>query len=181
VARPTIFAKNDLERMYSVEKLSTVKIAALMGCTPTAVLYALRRHGIRVRSRSEAGGTRKGYKWSPEQRRKLEAARRTPEFRAARAAEKMGEKSPLWRGGITDKETCRLQGFEWRERRKECYARDNWTCQDCGVKCRNEVRIQAHHVIARRLGGGDELENLLTLCASCHQKRERRYSDALIA
>ena len=73
----------------------------------------------------------------------------------------------------------------------ECYIRDNGKCQDCGVKCLSKAEakrrnlphriVQAHHIIARRNGGGDELSNLVTLCVSCHHKRERRYADALFA
>ena len=34
------------------------------------------------------------------------------------------------------------------------------------------MRIQAHHIVSRR-HGLDELENLLTLCASCHDSEHR--------
>jgi 5-methylcytosine-specific restriction endonuclease McrA len=93
---------------------------------------------------------------------------------AARQSERQrGEKGNNWQGGQTDAETLRMQGWEWRKRRAECYERDNWTCQDCGVKCTNKGprRIQAHHVIGRRNGGTDDLSNLVTLCLSCHHKR----------
>ena len=62
--------------------------------------------------------------------------------------------------------------------------RDNFTCRDCGtflaminehgmaipVDCGAEV----HHVIPVSDGGGDEPENLVTLCKSCHAKRHNQ-------
>lgn len=124
---------------------------------------------------------RQGHKWTPEERAKHMEYRKTREYREKLSAAHRGDKSYNWRGGQTTAEQRRMQGYEWREQRKRCYERDNWTCRDCGVKCNNGVRINAHHIIPRRHGGGDELENLLTLCASCHQKRERRYRGAFIA
>lgn len=123
-----------------------------------------------------------GQPWSDETREK-HAYRQTPEYRERQAERQRGEKSHLWKGGVTDAERVRMSAWEWRERRKECYERDNWTCCDCGVHCSSQGKnkIQAHHVIPRRHGGSDELGNLVTLCISCHHKREWRYRNALIA
>jgi uncharacterized protein YjhX (UPF0386 family) len=125
----------------------------------------------------------KGKKWTPEERAAHMATRTTDEYRRAASERQKGEKSRLWRGGQTEAEKLRMQGWEWRARRKECYERDNWTCQDCKVKCSNKGprRIQAHHVIRRRDGGTDDISNLVTLCLSCHHKREHRHADALFA
>jgi 5-methylcytosine-specific restriction endonuclease McrA len=121
----------------------------------------------------------KGKKWTAEHRALQIALRTTPEYREKLSRSKRGEANGMWRGGKnpTDK---RLKHWSWKQARAACYERDNWTCRDCDVKCRNQVRIQAHHVIPRRLGGGDELENLVTLCAGCHRSREARFADALI-
>lgn len=54
----------------------------------------------------------------------------------------------------------------WREIRKKCYERDNNSCTQCG----SSENLHAHHIIPRRAGGVDELENLVTLCAKCHGK-----------
>lgn len=121
----------------------------------------------------------KGDKWSEETRAK-HAYRQTPEYREARAAERRGELNPRWKGGTTE-EDRRLTSWQWRLRRREVYERDKWLCQDCGCKCLGSKdskahpkrKIQAHHVVSRRNGGSDDLENLVTLCMSCHQRRER--------
>ncbi len=124
----------------------------------------------------------KGRPWTDEERAKHMAVRTTLEYREAAAERQRGEKGNNWKGGATDPEDCRLQGYEWRLRRQEVYERDHWTCLDCGVHCLNSKdaqrdgkrKIQAHHIVARRDGGTDDLANLMTLCMSCHQKREWR-------
>ncbi len=45
--------------------------------------------------------------------------------------------------------------------------RDDWSCRnpECG---RRSIRVQAHHIHWRSLGGSDELNNGITLCPVCH-------------
>ncbi len=45
--------------------------------------------------------------------------------------------------------------------------RDRYTCRnpECG---RRSLRVQAHHIVFRQDGGGDELDNGITLCPVCH-------------
>lgn len=47
-----------------------------------------------------------------------------------------------------------------------CFNRDNYTCQYCKTK---KGTMNAHHIIYRRNGGSDDLENLITLCENCHE------------
>lgn len=46
-------------------------------------------------------------------------------------------------------------------------ARDNYTCQHCSGKKKDD-RINVHHIVFRSNGGSDEPENLITLCKTCH-------------
>lgn len=50
--------------------------------------------------------------------------------------------------------------------------RDGATCRCCGRKGTYEISgeraLHRHHLRYRSLGGGDELTNVLTLCAICH-------------
>jgi hypothetical protein len=118
---------------------------------------------------------------SEEQRQLLTEQRADPEYRRRMSERFMGEKSPLWKGGVKPELNRRLDRAPWRRLRREVYERDNWTCQECGCRCLNtkdakahpKRKIQAHHVVPRRFGGSDELSNLVTLCMSCHHKRER--------
>lgn len=43
--------------------------------------------------------------------------------------------------------------------------RDNWNCSVCG----NKHRLEVHHIVKIRHGGENELDNLITLCVSCHR------------
>lgn len=51
--------------------------------------------------------------------------------------------------------------------RKATLMRDQFTCQDCGKK---NGRLEAHHIIPKRLNGSDSIHNLITLCPSCHEQ-----------
>lgn len=45
------------------------------------------------------------------------------------------------------------------------YTRDDWRCRHC----RNRNGLHPHHVVYQGHGGGDVLNNLLTLCWKCHR------------
>jgi 5-methylcytosine-specific restriction endonuclease McrA len=54
--------------------------------------------------------------------------------------------------------------------RKLVLERDGWQCQECGSK----KSLQVHHLKARSQLGGDTMQNLITLCVSCHVKAHGR-------
>ena len=45
--------------------------------------------------------------------------------------------------------------------------RDNYTCQHCKGK-HKDSHLEVHHIVYRSQGGGDDPENLITLCHTCH-------------
>ncbi len=49
--------------------------------------------------------------------------------------------------------------------------RDNYTCQECGKK---DCRLEAHHIVPRRLHGANIINNLITLCNKCHDKTKEK-------
>ena len=74
---------------------------------------------------------------------------------------------------------------EWNEMRQAVFRRDNYTCQECNYtgssktvtfhdKLLGERSLVAHHKEARKDGGSDDLNNLITLCAPCHVQVEKR-------
>lgn len=79
------------------------------------------------------------------------------------------EKSPQWKGGITEKhQQWRSEhGKDFELWRKSVYARDGFTCRECGAK----KHLEAHHIIPvsqcrevafLRMNG-------VTLCKKCHK------------
>lgn len=48
--------------------------------------------------------------------------------------------------------------------------RDSWRCQWCG----SMKNLQAHQIQARSRLGDDVAENLIALCATCHQEVHRQ-------
>lgn len=48
--------------------------------------------------------------------------------------------------------------------KEEAKNRDGWKCQICT----DTIGLHVHHKIPRRLGGVNHIDNLVTLCASCH-------------
>ena len=53
----------------------------------------------------------------------------------------------------------------WARRVKD---RDGWTCQRCGYQGRD---VQADHVVSVRNDGQDTLDNGMTLCRPCHNRK----------
>lgn len=83
-----------------------------------------------------------------------------------------GEKSHLWKGGITEKNQKIRTGIEYRLWRESVFARDNWTCQECGKRGNGD--LNAHHI--KEFSNFPELrfaiDNGTTLCRICHKKTE---------
>ena len=62
-------------------------------------------------------------------------------------------------------------GDDWDKIRYLIYLRDRFTCQDCGII---GVRLDIHHKIPFLKSFDNSLNNLITLCRSCHMKEEAR-------
>jgi 5-methylcytosine-specific restriction endonuclease McrA len=89
----------------------------------------------------------------------LEDAPSLPLTRATKKAdqEKMGrlrQKRPRLKLGREEYDALRRRVLE----------RDGWRCQSCGAS----KDLQIHHLKPRSKLGGDEISNLISLCAGCH-------------
>lgn len=58
------------------------------------------------------------------------------------------------------------------EIRKKVLERDDYTCQVCGFVKTSGLHV--HHILKRAEGGTDHLDNLITVCPSCHNKADRK-------
>ena len=48
-------------------------------------------------------------------------------------------------------------------------SRDKYICQNCKGKSKDK-RLEVHHIIYKQNGGSDDVDNLITLCKTCHDK-----------
>lgn len=58
--------------------------------------------------------------------------------------------------------------YQWQQTRAR-FLRHNPTCALCG-----NPATEAHHIVARRHGGGDDEANLLPACKPCHSRISAR-------
>ena len=90
-----------------------------------------------------------------------------------------GENSHRWRGGYD-----KYYGPNWKKQRRKARERDNYKCQDCGIK-ESEYRkeLSVHHITRAMYykrnyddpewyERANRLDNLITFCESCHSKWE---------
>lgn len=82
-----------------------------------------------------------------------------------------GENNGCWTGGKNS-----YRGENWFHIRNEIRKRDNYTCQNCGIKEDDfGMQMSVHHIIPYILfRGNDKLsnqsDNLICLCESCHRQ-----------
>jgi hypothetical protein len=74
---------------------------------------------------------------------------------------KINESIKYWPGYPPD--------YFWEELRSQALKKSRGRCKDCRKK--NIYELHLHHLRPLSLGGLNEIENLITLCRSCHQKR----------
>ena len=64
---------------------------------------------------------------------------------------------------------------EWEVLRLQALRLAGWRCADCGVGVRGvkagQSRPIVDHVVNRKQGGADTLDNLRVLCLPCHNKK----------
>lgn len=67
---------------------------------------------------------------------------------------------------------------DWNSRRKRIYKRDDFKCQDCGARGGpyGSAELHAHHLVPLSAGGTNELDNLITVCAPCHNSLHSKHS-----
>ena len=61
--------------------------------------------------------------------------------------------------------------------RAKVLARDKYTCQTCGRKPKDGVKLEAGHIISDKNGGKASLDNLIAMCEACNRGQSSRNID----
>lgn len=95
---------------------------------------------------------------------------RTLDERQRMAKAISGEKSPRWRGGLTEKAQIIRLSLSFKVWREEVYKRDKYTCQKCFLSRGKDFRLHPHHIkpFAKYPELRFDVANGITLCSKCH-------------
>jgi transposase-like protein len=154
-AKKPFWDKSWCVQEYIVNKKSTGDIAREHGVTDAAVIFWLKKHGIKRRSVSEARSQKRWGSFGPD----------NPMWN------KKGELSPNWKGGITADRQAFYAGRGWKSACALVWKRDNATCQRCHLH-RGEsldMPFHIHHITSFKVvEKRADPNNLVLLCEGCH-------------
>ena len=150
-----------LRTQYHELGLDQATIGRLAGVSTHCIRSWVRRHGLQKPLGSWTVGREpwnKGREYSA-------GWHHSPETRAQLSAAKQGENNPQWRGGITRDAVAIRRPVQ--ALRAQVFGRDEHRCRLCATR---GGRLTVHHVVPAwaRPDLADQLDNLATLCRSCH-------------
>ena len=132
----------------------------------------------------------KGKKHSKKTKNKMSEIRIgiifSPETLKKMSLAKMGEKSPMWKGGITffpeytayHSRVRRVRKLnagghhtiqQWQEVKKKF----NYTCVDCHKK-EPEIKLTEDHIRPLSKGGNDDIKNIEPRCMDCNRRKSAK-------
>lgn len=76
----------------------------------------------------------------------------------------MSKHSALSRSGSSSK---------WRKIRERVLIRDQYTCYYCGQEA-----FTVDHIVPRKLGGDDSMDNLVAACSRCNYRKGGRFFES---
>lgn len=81
-----------------------------------------------------------------------------------------------WKGGVTKREETLAHALrvELRNWAKQILERDNYTCQQCGLRSKEKEVIEVHHIepVSKYPSLALDIVNGIALCKNCHYKTE---------
>ena len=168
-------SKEKLEKMY---KTMTIReIAKVLDSNYTTIRRWLITYGIeRNIQRSIDNRIKNGQRISPKTEFKKGQhpstktefkKRQTPWNKNKPYIQIRGKKHFNWVGGRS-----RYRGLGWEYTRKQVWKRDGYKCKSCG---KDDCRLDAHHIVPYRISKDNSMNNLITLCTSCHTRTENLY------
>jgi len=145
-----------LQEQYVTLERSASEIADEGNVTSNAILYWLRKHGIKGRSTSEARAIKH---WGL-------CGEANPMWN------RRGELSPVWRGGVTAERQAFYTTREWKSAKSVVWERDKGVCRRCGKTSRGSssgTSLHVHHIESfENVDLRSDVDNLVLLCAACH-------------
>jgi hypothetical protein len=154
VAQP--FRESDWLKEHYVENgMSAGDIASMFDVTDSAIIFWLRKYGIKRRSVSEARGIKR---WG-------QSGADNPMHG------RTGDRNPRWMGGIAPERQTFYSSPAWKAAYDRVWARDGGKCRRCGASndgkhCR---KMHVHHIVSFHC---KELRcdtgNLVVVCSKCH-------------
>ena len=92
---------------------------------------------------------------------------RTKEHCEKIAQSRIGEKNPMWKGGVTPENHVIRSSAKYRKWRRTVLQRDGYACVHCG----SMDRLEAHHLdlFSKNREARFDPNNGLTLCYNCHK------------
>ena len=160
-----------LINMYTKKKMSPREIANHFEVSETPIRRILKENNVLMRNQSQA---HKGKHHSPKtefrkgEKHRWKGTEKEDMVKRKISESRIGFLNPNWQGGIQRY----VDANEFREIRKIVLKRDKNICQLCG---NNKKTLQVHHLIPYRISEDNSLENLISLCPSCHGKVEQYY------
>jgi hypothetical protein len=202
---------NQVVKLYRDDKYSIDDICKFfkkVNVSKCGINGLLKRSGIKIRNTSQAAKEALKYhkhsglgkKYSIERCKKISNTRierkiktfnnfpigHIPWNKGKKCPQLSGEKSHLWKGGITDLQKQIRTCLKYKIWRKTIFQRDDYTCQEC--KKRDGGFINADHIImlafliqkhniknleeALRCSELWDINNGRTLCIDCHKKTD---------
>lgn len=190
-----------LWRKYHEDGLTLREIAAEVGCSSSTVQNWLNVHDIEARASGKppADERLRDKQWMVDQyfinqqsqtglAEELDCCRFTVRYWLEKhniptrqggelKSRGTGPDNPNWKGGN------RKYGPNWYEQRRKARERDGHECRACGIsEPELDYELHVHHVTPRRQfidsegnfdhEGANRLDNLITLCQSCHPEWE---------
>ena len=182
--------KEDLTRLYFVERKSLREIGKIYNCSAATISNRLKEHGLCARSYHEAlvgrentwahktadklrgkkrpgvGGRKKGcVGWSKGLTKQTDAR--------LQKTGKQKQNHWAWKGGVSSINALIRQTPTYKQWRKDVFERDNFTCRKCFQRGGN---LEAHHIEEFALNHDlrFNVDNGLTLCVKCHKELHRK-------
>lgn len=148
------WSKEWLYEEYITKCRSSAEIASKCGCGEQNILYWLHKHGIKRRTMAEVRSVKH---WGV-------TGAANPMYGKCEAA------NPNWLGGVTPERQREYSRALWKQVKRAVRERDEGKCRRCGNVVPGAKQMHTHHIHpwARHPSRRFDIDNIVTLCRSCH-------------